>query len=118
MLAYLPTYLSTCLPTYLLVSPSACLPFAYLSTYIRTYPPSCLPAHLFTSTYLLTCTSTHPTTCGGSKSNTNQNPTKYMPILYLSTCLPAYALARLNTFLPAYLPTLLQAFRSKCYLQH
>ena len=55
MLAYLPTYLSTCLPTYLLVSPSACLPFAYLPTYIRTYPPSCLPAHLFTfylSTYL------------------------------------------------------------------
>ena len=34
MLAYLPTYLYTCVPTYLLVSPSACLPFAYLPTYI------------------------------------------------------------------------------------
>ena len=55
MTAYLPTYLYTCVPTYLLVSPSACLPFTYLPTYIRTYPPSCLPAHLLTfylSTYL------------------------------------------------------------------
>ena len=55
MLAYRLTCLSTCLPTYLLVSPSACLPFACLPTYVRTYPPSCLPAHLFTfylSTYL------------------------------------------------------------------
>ena len=55
MLAYLFTCLSTCLPTYLLVSPSVCLPFAYLPTYIRTYPPSCLPAYLFTfylSTYV------------------------------------------------------------------
>ena len=55
MLAYLPTYLYTCVPTYLLVSPSACLPFAYPTTYVRTYPPSCLPAYLFTfylSTYL------------------------------------------------------------------
>ena len=55
MLAYRPTYLYTCVPTYLLVSPSVCLPFAYLTTYVRTYPPSCLPAYLFTfylSTYV------------------------------------------------------------------
>ena len=48
MLAYLPIYLYTCVPTYLLVSPSACLPFAYLTTYVRTHLPSCLPAYLFT----------------------------------------------------------------------
>ena len=34
MLAYLLTYLFTCLPTYLLVPPSSYLPFAYLPTYI------------------------------------------------------------------------------------
>ena len=68
------------------------------------------------STYLPTCTSMRPTACGESKANTNQNPTEYLQILYLSTCLPAYALACLNTYLPAYLPTLLQAFLSKCQL--
>ena len=55
MIGYLPTYLYTCMPTYLLVSPSACLPFTYLTTNVRTYSPSCLPASLCTfypSTYL------------------------------------------------------------------
>ena len=55
MLGYLCTYLYAIVPAYLLVSASACLPFAYLTTYVRTYLPSCLPAYLFTfslSTYL------------------------------------------------------------------
>ena len=55
MLGYLPNYPYTIVPTYLLVSASACLSFAYLTTYVRTYLPSCLPAYLFTfslSTYL------------------------------------------------------------------
>ena len=41
MLVCVHPYLPTCLPTYLLVSSSVCLPFAYLSTCIRFYPPSC-----------------------------------------------------------------------------
>ena len=44
MLDYLPTCLYTFVPTYLLVSPSVCLPFAYVITYNRTYPPSNLSA--------------------------------------------------------------------------
>ena len=83
------------------------------------FAPICLAAYLHThllSLYLPTCTSTRPTACRGSKSNTNQNPTECLQILYLSTCLPAYALACLNTYLPAYLPTPLQAFLSKCQL--
>ena len=92
MFVYVHPFLPICPATYLLVSSSVCLSFALLSTCIRSYPASCLPAHLFTSTYLLTCTSTHPTTCGGSKSNTNQNLTKYLPI---STCLLAYLPMRL-----------------------
>ena len=98
MLAYLPTYLYTCVPTYLLVSPSACLPFAYLTTYVRTYSPSCLPAYLFTfylSTYLHclpTCTSTRPTACHGSKSNTTRIR---LNACGFSTCLPVYLSMRL-----------------------
>ena len=55
MLGYLCTYLFAIVPAYLVVSASACLSFAYLTTYVRTYLPSCLPAYLFTSslsTYL------------------------------------------------------------------
>ena len=107
MLAYLPTYLYTCMPIYLPMTPSACLPFAYLETYVRTYPPSCLPAYLLTS-YLSTYLHIYALNClPWLKIKYNQNPTECLRILYLSTCLPVYALACLNTYLPAYLPTLL-----------
>ena len=39
-----------------------------------------------------------------------------MQTLDLSICLPAYALACLNTYLPAYLSTLLQMFLPTCQL--
>ena len=92
MLVYLPTYLYTCVPTYLLVSPSACLPFAYLATYVRIYPPSCLPAYYLLSTCLPTCTSTRPTACHGSKSNTTRIR---LNACGFSTCLPVYLSMRL-----------------------
>ena len=102
MLAYLPTYLYTCVPTYLLVSPSACLPFAYLATYVRTYPPSCLPAHLFTfylPTYLHACAPNYlpaylviclpnlpacPSTCRADDLSA------YLPAAWIRTCPSAY----------------------------
>ena len=79
----------------------------YLAAYLHTY---------LLSLYLPTCTSMHPTACRGSKSTTNQNPTEHLQILYLSICLPAYALACLNTYLPAYLSILLHAILAKCQL--
>ena len=79
----------------------------YLAAYLHTY---------LLSLYLPTCTSTHPTACRGSKSTTKHNPTEHLQILYLSICLPAYALACLNTYLPAYLSILLHTFLAKCQL--
>ena len=93
MLAYLPTYLYTCVPTYLLVSPSACLPFAYLATYVRTYPPSCLPAHLFTF-YIIYLPARLRAQLPAVAQNQIQIRIRLNPCRF-STCLPAYLSMRL-----------------------
>nr|CAD7410223.1 unnamed protein product [Timema poppensis] len=94
--AFLPTCLSTFLPTHL----PACLP-ACLPTCLPTYLPACLPACL--STYLPACLPSYLPTC---------LPT-YLPAFlptFLPTCLPSYLPACLPVYLPVYLPACLPTY--------